>query len=69
MNARDSSINIVSLFVFTIIFSFLMILSVTLVWIRAIYICCSMKVHNNNPPKYIIYSSASYHLSLMRSGI
>ena len=46
MNSRDSSVNIVPLFVFTIIFRFLRTLLITLI-LNERYMCCSMKIQNN----------------------
>ena len=68
MNSRDSSANMVSFFVLTIIFRFLRSLSITLI-LDERYMCCSMKVQNNSPHKYESYGLASYCLGLIRSGI
>ena len=68
MNSRDSCVDTVSVFVFTIIFGFLRTLPITLI-LDERYMCCSMKVQNKSPYKYIAYSIASYCLSLIRSGI
>ena len=53
---------------FTIIFHFLRTLLITLI-VDERYMCCSMKIQNNSPHKYIAYSQASYYLSLVRSKI
>ena len=68
MNARDSNVNIVSLFLFTIVSRFLRALLITLISDER-YMCCLMKVQNNNPRKYVAYSLASYYLSFISSGI
>ena len=69
MNSRDACVDTVSVFVFTIIFGFLRTLPITLILYER-YMCCSMKVQNKSPCKYIAYSIASYWcLSLIRSGI
>ena len=55
MNSRESSVNIVSLFVLTIILRFLRTLSITLTFDERC-ICFSRKMKNNSPHKYIDYS-------------
>ena len=67
MDPRDSSVNIVSLLMFSIIFRFLRTLSITLI-LNEKYMCC-LQVPNSSPRKYIAYSLALYYLSLIRSGI
>ena len=57
MNSRDSNVNIVSLFVFTTIFRFLKTFLITVILDES-YMCCSMKIENNSPCKYIAYSLA-----------
>ena len=53
INSRDSSVNIVPLFVFTIIFRFLRTLLITLM-LDERYMCCSMKIQNNCQHKHIL---------------
>ena len=61
MKSRDSGVNIVSLFEFTIIFWFLLSLSLTLIWVRDICVV-QWKFKNNRLRKFIAYSLASYYL-------
>ena len=49
-------------------FIFFRTLSLTLILDKR-YMCCSMKIKNISPYKYIAYSLASYYLSIIRSGI
>ena len=53
MNARESSVNIVSLFIFTVIFRFLRILLITLIWDER-HMSCLIKIQNNSLCKYYI---------------
>ena len=68
MKSRDSSVTIVSLLVFTIIFRFHRTLLITFNLIER-HMCCLMKIQNNGPRKYIAFILASYYLRLIRSGI
>ena len=65
--SEETKVLILSL-VFTIIFSFLRTLLITLI-LDERYMCCSIKIQNNSPHKYIAYSLASYYLNLIGSGI
>ena len=66
--SRDSSVNIVSLFIFSVIFHFLRTLPINLISDER-YMYCSIKVQINRPRKYIAYSIPPHYLNFIRSEI
>ena len=66
--SRDSSVNIVSLFIFSVIFHFLRTLPINLISDER-YMYFSMKVQTNRPRKYIAYSLPPHYLNFIRSEI